>query len=70
MGIRKVKATEVSCDSCGALQVATDPTSIYGYSGTVAYQNENGGTGSVTWFACLPECIQYAIQNAIARSYE
>lgn len=70
MGIRKVKATEVSCDSCGAIQVATDPTCIYGYSGTVAYQNEAGGTGSVQWFACIPECIMNAVTTVIARLYE
>lgn len=70
MGIRKVKATEVSCDSCGAIQVATDPLTIYGYSGTASYQNEAGGTGSVQWFACLEECIGTAVQAAIARLYE
>lgn len=70
MGIKKVKATEVQCDSCDALQVVTDMIDIVGFSGVVAQQDAGGGTGSVKWFACSEPCIRKAVVNAIARSYE
>lgn len=69
MGIKKVKATEVTCDACGATQVVTDMIDIVGFSGVVSEQGEWGGTGSVKFFACVAACLQEAIGKAIERSY-
>lgn len=70
MGARKVRATEVTCDSCHAIQVVTDPLDIIGYSGTVCEQAESYSTGSVKWFACTKACIESAVTNAIMEAYE
>lgn len=70
MGTSKVRATQVVCDDCGAIQVVTDPLDIIGFSGTAVEQHENGGTGSVKWFACSAPCIRLAVVNAIAEVYE
>lgn len=70
MVIKRVRATQVTCDDCGAIQVVTDPLDIIGFNGIVSQQHETGGTGSVKWFACSEPCIRLAVVNAIARSYE
>lgn len=65
-----MRATQVSCDDCGGVQVVTDPLDIVGFNGVVVQQGDWGGTGSVKWFACSESCIRLAVVNAIARSYE
>lgn len=70
MGVKKVKATQAQCGDCGAIQVATDPLDIVGFSGTAAQQHESGGTGAVRWFACSEPCIRLAVTNAIAEMYK
>lgn len=70
MAIKKVKATQVVCDDCGAIQVVTDLMDIVGFSGVVSQQGEWGGTGAVKWFACSENCIRLAVVNAIKEVYE
>lgn len=70
MAIKKVKATQVQCDDCGAIQVVTDPMDIVGFSGVVSQQGEWGGTGAVKWFACCEPCIGSAVVNAIKEVYK
>lgn len=70
MAIKKVKATQVQCDDCGAIQVVTDLMDIVGFSGVVSEQGEWGGTGAVKWFACSEPCIRLAVTNAIAEVYK
>jgi hypothetical protein len=69
VGIKKIKATEVTCDACGASQVVTDTLEIIGFSGLVSEQGPWGGTGGVKFFACTSACLQKAIGVAIERSY-
>jgi len=69
MAIKKVKATQVICDACGAIQVVTDHIDIVGFSGVVSEQGTWGGTGSVKWFACSATCVSAAVVNAIKESY-
>ena len=69
MGIKKIKATEVTCDGCEAVQVVTDMIDIVGFNGVVSQQGSWGGTGSVKWFACSEPCITSAVVNAIQRNY-
>jgi hypothetical protein len=69
VALKKVKATQVVCDSCGAIQVVTDLLDIVGYNGVVSEQGSWGGTGSVKWFACSAPCISAAVVNAIKESY-
>lgn len=70
MGVKKIKAIQVVCDDCGTIQVVTDLTDIIGFSGAVSQQHENGGTGTVQWFACCEACIRLAVVNALAEVYK
>lgn len=70
MAIKKVRATQVTCDGCGAVQIVTDMLDIIGFNGIVSEQHEGGGTGSVKFFACTAVCLQAAVQNTIERSYK
>lgn len=70
MGIKKVKATEVTCDGCGAVQVVTDMIDIVGFTGVVSEQGDWGGTGSVKFFACTAVCLQSAVQTTLERAYQ
>lgn len=69
MAIKKVRATQVTCDGCGAVQVVTDMLDIIGFTGVASEQHEGGGSGSAKWFACTAVCIQSAVQSAIERNY-
>lgn len=69
MAIKKVRATQVTCDSCGDTQVVTDSLEIVGFSGIVSQQGAFGGTGGVKFFACVAGCLQRAIESAIEKSY-
>lgn len=70
MGVKKVRATEVTCDACGASQVVTDSLDIIGFSGVVSEQGGWGGTGSVKFFVCGSECLRDAVTSAIERVYQ
>ena len=69
MGTKRIRATQVQCDDCGAIQVVSDPLDVIGFSGTAVQQHESGGTGSVKWFACSAACIRMAVENAIEEVY-
>jgi hypothetical protein len=69
VGLKKIKAIEVTCDGCGAVQVVSDLLDIIGYNGVVAEQHAGGGTGSVKFFACVSKCLELAIKNAIDNAY-
>lgn len=69
MAIKKVRATQVTCDSCGDTQVVTDMLEVVGFSGVVSEQGAWGGTGGVKFFACVAAHLQEAIGKAIEKSY-
>ncbi len=69
MGIKKIRATEVTCDGCGSVQVVTDMYDIIGFTGVASEQTMGGGSGSAKWFACASSCIEKAVNTAIERNY-
>lgn len=65
MPIRKIEAIEAECDGCGKIQIATDETLVFGFSGTARQTYETGGSSLVTFFACKAPCIAKAITNVL-----